>query len=180
MTTFSDSYGGAGEFLLEMFIGTLAVVAFGFILAQIFGQTYTDRQVEKIPYESTTVYSDELTQGVTCYKPKGEEGIRVKTYEHEKHFGIQTRYELVEEKVTVQPQNETKVVGTRHKYSGYCEVDGTYRRRYASCYGDYDPASREAAERQAYICNNSPYNESGCYSTYYSPFKYQDCSRIKP
>lgn len=179
MTTFSNTSSNFREALIEIIIGVVMVFGFGFILAQFFGHTYTDRQVEKIPYESTTVYSDELTQGTTCYKPEGKEGTRVKVYEHEKHFGIQTRYELVEEKVTVQPQNEVKIIGTRHKYSGYCEVDGTYRRRYASCHGDYDPASREAAERQAYICNNSPYNESGCYNTYYSPFKYQDCSRVK-
>lgn len=146
----------------------LLIVGVVSLIQNIIGIEDTERVIEHIPYTTKTIYTDQLTSGVTCEKPSGKEGVVVKEYKTVKHFGKESSRELISEKTNTEVVNEIKVVGTAHKYTGYCSVEGTYRRRYAQCYGDYSPQSLQKAQEQAYICNTSAYNESGCYDTYYS------------
>ncbi len=139
-----------------------------FLVREIIGVESTERVVEQVEFSSTVKYTDQLTSGVICYKPEGVNGVVVKNYKVIKKFGNAVSRELIDEEVTREVKNEIKVVGTKPKHDGYCSVEGTYRKRYAQCYGDYSEESKQKAEEQAHICNVSPYNESGCYDTYYS------------
>lgn len=151
------------------------------LIQNIIGIKSIERVVEHIPYTTKTIYTDQLASDVTCEKPSGKEGVVVKEYKIIKHFGKESSRELISEKTNVEVVNEIKIVGTAHRFSGYCSVEGTYRRRYAQCYGDYSPQSLQKAQAQAYICNTSAYNESGCYDTYYSSIYNgtKSCTEIK-
>lgn len=146
----------------------LLIVGVVSLVQNIIGIESTERVVEHIPYTTKTIYTNQLASDVTCKKPSGKEGVVVKEYKIIKHFGKESSRELISEKTNVEVVNEIKVIGTAHRYSGYCSVEGSYRRRYAQYYGDYSPQSLQKAQKQAYICNTSAYNESGCYGTYYS------------
>ena len=146
----------------------LLIVGIVSLVQNIIGIESTERVVEHIPYTTKTIYTDQLASDVTCEKPSGKDGVIVKEYKTIKHFGKESSRELISEKTNVEVVNEIKIVGTAHRYSGYCSVEGTYRKRYAQCYGDYSPQSLQKAQEQARICNTSAYNESGCYDTYYS------------
>ena len=54
----------------------------------------------------------------------------------------------------------------RNKYTGYCQIEGTYRRRYLRCYGDYSPRAKREAQKQADYCNRSAEPVGGCTSKY--------------
>lgn len=170
MTTKNNSGGsdGIGYVILTICLPFIVFIGGVYLIRNIIGIQDTDRVVEKIPYTTKTIYTEQLTSGVVCEKPEGKEGTIVKEYKTVKHFGKETSKELISEEVTAKAVNGVKVIGTAHKYTGYCSVEGTYRQRYAECYGDYSPQALQKAEEQAYICNTSAYNESGCYDTYYS------------
>lgn len=52
------------------------------------------------------------------------------------------------------------------KYTGYCQIKGTYGNRYVVCYGKYSPYAKRNAERKARECNRNPKPVGGCTSTY--------------
>lgn len=54
----------------------------------------------------------------------------------------------------------------KNKYTGYCQLHGTYGHRYVKCYGNYSPSAKWRAERKADQCNSSVNPVSGCTSTY--------------
>lgn len=55
---------------------------------------------------------------------------------------------------------------TPPKYTGYCNIEGSYRRRYVVCYGDYSPDARRAAEAKANQCNRTSDPVQGCTGSY--------------
>lgn len=62
--------------------------------------------------------------------------------------------------------NQRESAEVKHVYTGSCAVKGVYRKRYASCTGDYSPQAKTNAENKAYECNINSKAVQGCYNTY--------------
>ncbi len=131
-----------------------------------FSGVKNETNTETIKYTSSTVSDSNLDEGEIEIITKGVNGTKTITYEVTYEDGVEISRKKVSEEVTEQPVNEVKAIGTRHIYTGFCSVEGTYRRRYAYCVGDYSPQARVNAEAKAYECNANNYAVQGCYNTY--------------
>lgn len=122
-------------------------------------------KTEFIKYETVTETTKSLDFGVTKIKTAGEDGKKEVTYKIGRRLGNEVSREEIKFEVVRDPVNEVKLLGTK-TYNGYCDVEGTYRNRYARCYGDYRESARIQAEEKAYNCNIHGYGYQGCYNRY--------------
>jgi cytoskeletal protein RodZ len=129
-------------------------------------ETKEETTTEPVEYQRTTVGDGNMDEGQTQIRVAGVSGVKTKTYSVTYTDGVETGRELIKEEITQQPVDEVTAIGTRHVYTGYCQVQGTYRNRYAQCYGDYSPNAKSAAQAKAYECNASSRAVQGCYNTY--------------
>ncbi len=71
--------------------------------------TYT----QIVKYETKTVYSDKKAKGYESLVKKGVNGEKEVTFTEKLVNGVATEKTVVKEEVTVKPQNEKKIVGTK-------------------------------------------------------------------
>lgn len=123
-------------------------------------------ELESIPYATETVQDPSMEEGSTYIRQTGINGEKKVYYNVEYKNDVEVNRTYSREEIVRNPVNEIKVIGTHHTYTGYCSVEGYYRRRYASCVGDYSPQAKANAEAKAAECNASSYAVQGCYNTY--------------
>jgi len=130
--------------------------------------TKTETKTKSVPYEKKSVYDNSMAKGKKYVSKKGVNGKKTYTYEVTYTDGKETSRKLIKEKVTKKPVTQVTRIGTYVKpaYTGYCAVEGTYRNRYARCYGNYSPSAKRNAESKAYECNVNTRAVQGCYNTY--------------
>ncbi len=177
-----NSYFGSSNkiYAILIFIFIPIAILTIILIPQLMGSETIEDVVEETPYKIVTKYTNLLAEGTECFKPKGQKGTILKQYRVRYHFGQESSRELVSETISSHPVDELHIVGTAHKYSGYCAIEKPGKLFRAECYGDFSPEAKAKAKEQALICNNSDRELPECHNTYYSSVwnGYKNCSQI--
>ena len=164
---------GVMVFLILLGVFILSLIIVNVVDSQPKIRTETETKTEIIHYNETTVEDSSMAKGTTEVRTSGVNGEKTVThevkFEKKNNKEKEISREVIKEEVVKQPTTEIKAVGTYvapppPSYTGYCSVEGTYRNRYARCYGNYSPTAQSQA--QAYQCNSNSRAIQGCYNTY--------------
>ncbi len=180
----SNSYFNSGNkiYIILVFILIPLIILAIVLIPQIMGSETIEEVVEETPYKTDTKYTNLLAEGTECYKPKGQKGITLQQYRVTYRFGKEVSRDLMSETISSMPVDELHIIGTAHRYSGYCAIEKPGKLYRTECYGDYSPEANAKAREQTLICNNTERELPECHNTYYSSVwnSYKNCNQINP
>ena len=153
-------------FVSLIFCGAVCLVV-GVNNGTVSEECKNETETESIAYDVIRKKDSSIAEGKEIVKTEGQKGEKIKIYKVCYKGGKEVSKNFENELIVKRPVDEVILVGTKHIYTGYCAVEGTYRRRYAHCYGDYSPEAKKNAEAQARYCNINSRPVQGCYNVYY-------------